>query len=183
MAARAKLLLQVGAVALLALLLVLLLVRVLTKEEARGLADAVAAGEAPLAPDFELPRLSGEGSVRLSGLRGKAVVVNFWASWCEPCEEEAPHLEAAWRTWKDRGVVLLGVDAQDFRTDARRFVERFGITYPIVHDGRGSTLGRFGVTGFPETWFVDRQGKLVERVVGPVDARTLERGIEAALGS
>ena len=91
--------------------------------------------------------------------------------------------EAAWEKGRDEGGVFLGVDAQDFVGDARRFVKRFGLTYPQVHDGSGSTLGRFGVTGFPETWFVDREGKLVgERVQGPISAEQLDRNIEIALG-
>ena len=77
---------------------------------------------------------------------------------------------------------MLGVDAQDFTGDAERFVERYGLTYPIVHDGRGSTLGRFGVTGFPETWFVGRNGRLVgERIQGPVSDEQLERNIRLAM--
>ncbi len=184
MAARAKLLLQGTAVAVVALLFALLTWHLLTKEEARSLAGAAAAGESPQAPDFELPLLDGNGTLRLSSLEGKAVVINFWASWCEPCKEEAPRLEAAWQQWRDRGVVVIGVDAQDFRSDARRFVKRYGVTYPIVHDGRGATLGRFGVTGFPETWFVGKDGTLVgERVQGPVSEEQLERGIERALAT
>ncbi len=83
---------------------------------------------------------------------------------------------------------MLGVDAQDFREDARRFMTRFGLTYPIVYDGKGSTLGKSGVTGFPETFFVDRQGRLVgERIPGGVDIErnreAFERNIELALAS
>ncbi len=169
---------------MIALLFAVLTWRVLTNDEARGLSEAVEAGETPAAPDFELPLLNREGTLRLSSLEGKAVVINFWASWCEPCEEEAPLLQGAWERWRDRGVVVVGVDAQDFRSDARRFLERYGITYPIVHDARGYTLGRYGWDGFPETWFVGRSGKLVgERVQGPVTEEQLERNIELALDS
>jgi cytochrome c biogenesis protein CcmG/thiol:disulfide interchange protein DsbE len=176
--------LQAAAVGLVVLLLAILGWQVFTKEEGRGLSDAVAAGEEPLAPDFELPRLDGQGSIRLSELRGKVVVLNFWASWCEPCKEESPRLQAAYERWRDEGVVVLGIDAQDFRTDANRFIERYDLTYPNVHDGEGSTLGRFGVTGFPETWFVDRQGRLVgAHVQGPVSDEQLEANIRLALES
>jgi cytochrome c biogenesis protein CcmG/thiol:disulfide interchange protein DsbE len=184
MATRARFLLQGTAIAVIALLFALLVRQVLANEEARDLADAVEAGETPVAPDFELPLLNGDGTLRLSSLEGKAVVINFWASWCEPCEEEAPRLQGAWERWRERGVVVLGVDAQDFRSDARRFLKRHGITYPIVHDARGYTLGRYGWDGFPETWFVGRSGELVgERVQGPVTEEQLERNIELALDS
>jgi cytochrome c biogenesis protein CcmG/thiol:disulfide interchange protein DsbE len=176
--------LQVAAVAVVALMVALLGWQVFSKEKGRGIADAVAAGDKPAAPDFELPRLDGKGSMRLSDLRGQAVVLNFWASWCEPCKEEAPRLQAAAERYEGKGVVVLGIDAQDFRGDANRFVGRYGVTYPNVHDGEGSTLVDYGVTGFPETWFVDRQGRLVaERVQGPVGEQQLEDDIAIALES
>ena len=116
-------------------------------------------------------------------MRGKAVIVNFWASWCVPCKEEAPRLEKAWREYKQRGLVVVGVDAQDFETDARRFVARYDVTYPVVHDGPGATLGHWGVTGFPETFFVDRRGRLVgKKIEGPVSDEELAKYIGEALG-
>ena len=111
-------------------------------------------------------------------------MLNFWASWCLPCKEETPRLQKAWERWRDDGVMIVGVDAQDFRADAKRFMTRFGVTYPVVYDGKGSTLGRYGVTGFPETYFVSRDGKLVgERVQGEISDEHLERGITAALSA
>jgi cytochrome c biogenesis protein CcmG, thiol:disulfide interchange protein DsbE len=182
MAGRVKLLLQAAAVTVVALLLALLGWQVAAEGKVRSLADRLEAGESPEAPDFDVPLLNGDGSVSLASLRGKAVVLNFWASWCEPCKEEAPRLEAAWKRYRDRGVVVLGVDAQDFRKDARGFVARYGLTYPIVHDGPGATIGRYGVTGFPETWFVGRDGRLAgERIQGPVGEDQLAQGIERAL--
>jgi cytochrome c biogenesis protein CcmG/thiol:disulfide interchange protein DsbE len=129
------------------------------------------------APGFRLPRIDVEGHLSLASLRGKGVVVNFWASWCIPCKEEAPVLEQTWRRHRDEGLVVLGVDAQDFKGDARAFMRKHGVSYPVVHDGKGSTLGRWGVTGFPETFCVDRRGRLVgEKIDGGVDvARNVER--------
>jgi cytochrome c biogenesis protein CcmG, thiol:disulfide interchange protein DsbE len=180
---RAKLVLQASAVAVVALLVALLGWKVMQENEGRGLVAAVRDGETPQAPGFVLGRLDGEGSISLASLRGNAVVLNFWASWCLPCKDEAPLFQEAWERYRDRDVVVLGVDAQDFSSDAKRFVARYGLTYPNVHDGEGSTLGRWGNTGFPETWFIDREGKIVEHIAGPVDAEQLEEGIQEALGT
>ena len=182
MAGRLKLLAQAAAVTVVALLLALLGWQLASEQQVRSLAERVNSGESPPAPSFEVERLDGSGTVSLASLRGKAVVLNFWASWCEPCKEEAPLLQAAWERYRAQGVVVIGVDAKDFRADARRFVRRYGLTYPIVHDGPGATVGRFGITGFPETWFVGRDGKLVgERIQGAVTTAELERNIRRAL--
>jgi len=185
MAARAKILFQAVAVGTVALLLALLAWQVAGNESARGIDAALAAGKSPAAPDFELELLDRSERLRLSSLEGeKVVVLNFWASWCIPCKEEAPILQAGWERWRNRDVLFLGVDAQDLAVDGRRFVARYGITYPSVYDGSGSTLGRFGVSAFPETFFVDRRGRLVgEHVRGPTTAEELDRNIEIALRS
>ena len=127
-----------------------------------------------VAPDFRLPLLDGNGSLSLSDLRGHPVLLNFWASWCVPCKQEAPVLEAAWEKWRDRGVKFLGVDAQDSRTWAREFEQKYGITYPSVVEGTPEEMARYGVLGFPETFLIDRSGKIVAKYVGPFDAATLD---------
>ena len=184
MAGRARFFLQAAAVTVVALLLGLLLVETLRDAEARSVAAALEEGESPPAPRFELPRLDQDGTLSLASLRGKAVVINFWASWCEPCKEEAAVLEAGWRRYRERDVVFVGIDAQDFKSDAQRFVARYGITYPTVRDGEGDVYKRYGITGFPETWFVGRNGKLVgRRIQGPVTEAELEENIELALAA
>jgi cytochrome c biogenesis protein CcmG/thiol:disulfide interchange protein DsbE len=152
-----------------------------------GAADKLARGRLVHAPAFTLDRLDREGRLSMGELRGKAVVVNYWASWCVPCRDEAPVLQRTYERYRGRGLVVLGVDAQDFKADARRFMKRYGITYPVVYDGKGSTVGKWGVRGFPETFFVDHTGKLVgKRISGAVDLErnreTFERGVALALG-
>jgi len=174
--------LQAAALGLVAFLLVLLGLRVLADDHAAALAANVQAGKAPPAPQFTLPRLDGRGSVNLAAFRGKVVLLNFWASWCVPCKKEAGVMERAWQRWRGKGVVFLGVDAQDFESDASRFLHAHDITYPNVHDGAGGISARYGVSGFPETWFVDRRGKLVvDHVSGPVGAARIDRDLRRAL--
>lgn len=114
------------------------------------------------APEFELSLLGGAGGTLASGdLKGKPVVFNFWASWCIPCREEAPALEAAWRKYKDQGVVFVGVNVQDSVEDAQNFVDEFGLTYPSIRDTDLKLWTQFGVRGLPETFFVDRSYRFV----------------------
>jgi cytochrome c biogenesis protein CcmG/thiol:disulfide interchange protein DsbE len=176
---RAKLVGQVLAVAVVAALLGLLGWKVLKGDE-----KSASVGEA--VPHFTLDRLSGDGSVSLAQYRGKPVVINFFASWCAPCKDEAPILQQTWEKYRNQGLVVLGVDAQDFKGDGRRFVRKHGLTYPVVFDGKGSTLGRFGLTGFPETYFVAPNGTIAaEKVVGGIEAgdnrARYDAGVEAVL--
>jgi cytochrome c biogenesis protein CcmG/thiol:disulfide interchange protein DsbE len=141
-------------------------------------------GRTPPAPQFALSRLDAPGKLALASLRGKVVVLNFWASWCVPCKSEAPRLEAAWQRYRGKDVVVLGVDAQDFSGDAKHFMRKYKLTYPNVHDGPGDVLPKYGVTGFPETYFVDRQGRLIgDRVAGEITVSKLTAGIRHALQS
>ena len=182
MARALKLTAQAVAVAAVAGLLVLLIWKIV--EDDGGAASAVERGEQPLAPGFTLPRLDRLGELSLESLRGKVVVLNFWASWCGPCKKEAPLLEAAWQAWRDRGVVVVGVDAKDFTGDAKRFMRRYGVTYPNVHDGSGDLEEPYGLLAYPETFFVDRRGRIVEHVIGQIHERAeIDAGIRVAQGT
>ena len=177
---------QVIALVGVAALLGLLIWRVAFKDTT-GAADELAQGKLVEAPAFTLDRLDRDGRLALADLKGKAVVVNFWASWCIPCRDEAPVLQKTYERYRDQGLVVLGVDVNDFRQDARRFMKRYGLTYPVAYDGKGSTVGKWGVRGFPETFFVDRSGTLVgERIEGAVDIErnrdAFQRGVALALG-
>ena len=181
MTGRLRLGAQVVAVGVVAALLGLLVWKVAkgTSNDVTGTLDR---GGTPAAPAFSLERLDRDGELELASLRGKAVVLNFWASWCAPCREETPLLEEGWQRWRDKNVVFVGVNVKDFRGDARGFMRRFGISYPTVYDGKGSTVGRYGVTGFPETYFVDARGRVVHRIAGEVrEPEELDKGIERAL--
>jgi cytochrome c biogenesis protein CcmG/thiol:disulfide interchange protein DsbE len=177
---------QAIAIAGVATLLGLLIWKVALDNQ-QGAADNLAKGELVHAPAFSLDRLDRDGTLSLAALKGKPLVVNFWASWCGPCKDEAPVLQKTYERYRKQGLVVLGVDVKDFREDARRFMRRYGVTYPVVYDGKGSTIGRWGIQGYPETFFVDRTGKLVgERIAGAVDIErnreAFERGIALALG-
>jgi cytochrome c biogenesis protein CcmG/thiol:disulfide interchange protein DsbE len=138
------------------------------------------------APGFSLKRVDSDGTLALASLRGKPVVLNFWASWCGPCKGEATLLEQAWQRYRSKGVVFIGVDYHDVTGDARRFLERHDITYPTVQDGSGMIADRYGVSAVPETYFIDRRGRLVgEHIKGTVANQqdAFFRGVAAALGS
>jgi cytochrome c biogenesis protein CcmG, thiol:disulfide interchange protein DsbE len=169
--------LKLGAQAL-AVGLVLGLFALLIWKVAQGSHKEAAPGKP--APDFTLSRIGGPGDLQLSSLRGKAVVLNFWASWCSPCKREAPALQAVSKTWGKR-VVVLGVDVNDFQGDARGFMRKYGLTYPVVHDNKNVTTPKYGLTGLPETFFLDRRGRIVEHVPGEVRAADLNSGVERAL--
>lgn len=125
------------------------------------------------APAFELPTLSGE-TLSSSDLKGHPVVVNFWASWCLPCREEAPLLERTWRQYRDDGVIILGINIKDAESDAKAFVEEFDITYPVVRDVDQEVTRAFGVRGLPETFFIDHEWRFV--AIGSADPTGEQQG-------
>lgn len=159
MAGRLKLAAQVLALTLVTGLFALLVWKIATQDE--GAAPKLGRGETPPAPAFRLDRLDGPGKISLASYRGRPVIINFWASWCIPCKEEAPLLEAVWKQYRDRGLVVLGVDINDVRGEARRFARENGMSYPLAYDGPGKTTTAYGLTGVPETFFVASNGKLV----------------------
>lgn len=140
------------------------------------------------APAFSLHQLNGDGTISLASLRGKAVVLNFFASWCAPCKREAPALEKVWRDYRSQGVVVLGIDTNDASSDARHFVSTHGLTYPTVGGAGDALAGKYAIPGLPVTYVLNRQGRIVGgEILGPVSesvhSQELYRYLHAALKS
>jgi cytochrome c biogenesis protein CcmG/thiol:disulfide interchange protein DsbE len=153
------------------------------------IAGDVASDKIVPAPPFTKARVDTSGTLSLASLRGKVVVLNFWQSYCAPCTHEARTLANSYRRWQGKGVVFVGVDEQDLRGPALKFIRRFDITYPIVADDLSLT-GHYGVTGYPETYFIDRrgrivpavsEGKIIGHIVGPATHQMLNENIRKAL--
>ena len=141
-------------------------------------------GEIVKAPAFSLPRTTGSGKLSLASLRGKVVVVNFWASDCVPCKQEQRQLNTVAAKYADKGVVFLGIDEIDLNGPARAYLRHYHVRYPSVSDGDGAIAGLFGVTGTPETFFIDRRGQVVPpHIVAPPQGDALEAGIRRALNA
>jgi len=172
---------QAFSVALVLGLLALLIWKVSHQVGNATIASGVRKGTNPETPAFSLPRLDG-GSVASGSLRGKPVLVNFWASWCIPCRDEAPLLEQASHRYAGR-LVVLGIDHQDFAGDARAFARRYGMTYPTVVDKGDKLYTKYGLTGVPETFCANARGQVVAHVPGAVKRDTLDQCIQDALSS
>jgi cytochrome c biogenesis protein CcmG/thiol:disulfide interchange protein DsbE len=135
-----------------------------------------------VAPDFTLAVWNGAPgqSVRLSALRGQPVVINFWATWCEPCQQEALLLTTAWQRQHAR-IAFLGVALDTQQSDGMAFLRRFGIAYPCGADPNGAIATAYALPGLPVTVFIDRRGVVAQRVAGQLTAATLDQGLQALL--
>ena len=135
------------------------------------------------APDFELNVLGAPGTLGLSDFRGHVTVVNLWASWCTPCRNEAPGLQATWRDYRRSGVRFLGIDELDDDAAASAFVREFGLTYPNVTDPAGALSGDLSLIGLPETFVVDEAGTIRYRFTGYVDDDVLRDVLDGMVSS
>lgn len=174
-------------------LLTLLVWRLVAAHRGAALVNAIRTGKRPPAPAFMLPLIWRETStwpaplrhllagqtLQLRGLRGYPVVVNFWASWCVPCKQEAPRLNTAAQHHAG-SVAFLGIDVQDLTSDARTFLRHHHVRYPSLRDNGGATYDGYGLTGVPETYWIDRRGRIVAHYAGPVSSSQLEAGIRTA---
>jgi cytochrome c biogenesis protein CcmG/thiol:disulfide interchange protein DsbE len=161
------------------LVLVLLIVGLANRGVSTSIDDSLAAGNRVDAPALALPVLSAGSSgdvgadgaqLNLAELRGRPVLVNFWASWCEPCRDEAPVIEGIWRRVRPQGVAVLGLDTEDVTSDARAFMRRYGMTYPSVRDGTDASKRAWELTGVPESFLIDKQGRIALHITGPIAA-------------
>jgi cytochrome c biogenesis protein CcmG/thiol:disulfide interchange protein DsbE len=180
------------------LLIGLLIYGVMAQSPNTSIDDALSRGQTTIAPSFRLDVLEPgslgtplqskladvfrQRAVTLGELRGTPVVLNFWASWCVPCQEEASTLERAWRQQaRPRAVLFLGLDMQDVTTDAHRFMRHYAIDYPNIRDPSNDVARTYGVTGVPETFFISAQGRIVGHIIGSSSTTQLTAGINAAL--
>ncbi len=191
-----RLALQLSALALVAGMLALLIWRVVASSRGAELVSQIRHGKKPAAPAFVLPVIwpygdtwprslrpaLANGKVALAELRGYPVVLNIWASWCIPCKKEAPELAASARTHAGL-VAFLGLDVQDFKSDARRFLGRYHVRYVSIRDGSGATGDAYGITGVPETYWIDARGRIVDHYPGQISRQQLEAGIRKAQAS
>ena len=138
-----------------------------SNEPDRGVEEALGRGETEAAPDLELPKLGGGGDSSLADYRGKVVVLNFWASWCEPCKAESPLLERWHQRISARNGTVLGVDMLDITEDAQDFIDEYDLTYPMLKDKDGHGIETFGVVQYPETFVIDPDGHITAVRRGP----------------
>ncbi len=153
---------------------------VVTEEVAPSTPEQATNPNAVPAPDFTLQTLDGE-SVSLSDYRGKLVMINFWASWCPPCNSEMPDLQSYYEQHQDEDFIILGVNYQDTPDKVQAFVEKYSVTFPILLDSDGRIANLFGVQGLPTSFFVDKEGNVLGYQPGPVTKEMLEDGITPLL--
>ncbi len=165
-----------------AALLALLVYGVTHQAPSRTLDEAVASGHYRAAPEARrsLPALTGGYGAPLSTYAGKVVLLNFWASWCAPCEQEAPLLERAQRVLERHDATVLGVAYKDITSDSLEFVHRYHLTYPTLRDATGDFAQAYGTDQLPESFVIDRSGKIVAISRGEVDQSFIEAAVKLA---
>ena len=138
-----------------------------------------------VAPDFTLSVWNSHPgqTVHLAALRGRPVVVYFWAPWCEPCQQEAPLLQAAWQRYRGRGVSFVGVAFDAQQAESMQFLQRYGITYPCGPDSGVATAPAYGLVGLPDTVIIDQHGVVRQKFSGPVDAHALDQALQPLLAA
>ncbi len=172
---------SVGVAAAVLAVLALLAYGVASQRPDEGIERSLRSGERPPAPALELPRLDGRGNLALADLRGRVVVLHYWASWGTPGRTESPLLARWHRRMASQGGTVLGVDVLDVTADARAFVREMELPYPQVRDADGDTQDEFGVVAYPETLVIDRRGRIAAARRGPVDDDWMRREVAPLL--
>jgi cytochrome c biogenesis protein CcmG, thiol:disulfide interchange protein DsbE len=162
-------------------LLALLAYGIAQNQTSESIDSQLAAGKRPVPPALTLPPLGGGAPVSLASFRGKVVVLNFWASWCPPCKEEAPILSRWQPRLKAQNGTIVGVDVLDVSSDAQRFATEHKLDFPHLRDGDGSRLKAFQVVGYPETIVLDRKGRIAATSRGTIDDRFFTKKVEPLL--
>ncbi|RCW64872.1 thiol-disulfide oxidoreductase ResA [Saliterribacillus persicus] len=132
-------------------------------------------GDVP--PNFELTHVNGDGEddkITLSELEGKGVMLNFWATYCKPCEEEMPYMESLYPEYKEKGVEIVAVSVDLTRFVVDNFIEKYQLTFPVVHDNKNQVMDAYGIGPLPTTFFINPDGTIEERVIGPLTLDRLE---------
>jgi cytochrome c biogenesis protein CcmG/thiol:disulfide interchange protein DsbE len=142
---------------------------------------ALQQGDTVAAPDTELPLLGEPGTGSLADFKGRVVLVNFWASWCPPCTEELPLLERTQRQMTRAGGTVLGINTRDATEDALGFVSKYRLTFPSLRDGSGDVAETWGLTGYPESFLLDEEGRITAARRGPIDQRWVDANVLPAL--
>ena len=154
-----------------------------SKSEDTSIEQAVARGQRPAAPSLNLPVLGGRGTHSIADLRGKVVVLNFWASWCVPCKAEAPMLDKAQQRLQQTNTgTVVGVTYDDSTPDALQFVRDYKLRYPNVRDVGTRLASRYGTHRVPETFVIDAQGRIVDLHRGQIDQAFIDRALGRAIG-
>lgn len=160
-------------------LLILVLLKGLTFDQSQIPSELIGKPALPFKAGWiqgkELLSSASDQEFKLSDVKGRPLILNFWASWCVSCRQEAHELELFWREYKARGVFVVGIAIQDSVDDAMNFAHKFGKTYILGLDRNGKASIDYGVTGVPETFMIDRRGKIVHKVSGPVTKEMLEQ--------
>jgi cytochrome c biogenesis protein CcmG/thiol:disulfide interchange protein DsbE len=165
-------------IAVAALLVGLLAYGVASQGTDQTIDSALAQGKRVPAPDRQLPRLgTAHATGSVADYRGKVVLVNFWASWCHPCTQELPLLERTQAKMQAAGATVLGINTRDNTDDAQGFVKRFHLTFPSLRDGSGDFAEKWGLTGYPESFLLDKQGRVAAARRGPIDQQWVDANV------